>query len=721
DRLIKELILERLEADDPRAHLLLQRMSLTGWANQDGVIGHIRESIHDLRWHPELQTAQASASSADPTDKAGLEICDAILSLGQEAMSRWEAYLREANLRDFDSLILATRDLLTGEGTESVLRAIRARYRILIIDEFQDTDSAQRDIGFAIGRNVNSHGADGAAEVDSPRPQLFLVGDPKQSIYRFRGADISVWNEVEESFREAGGRILNLSKTFRSAPPIVKFVNRAARTAIETTGAALDESGLAGRIRYAELVPGVEPFDPAGVEWLEADGAKASDRRESEAHHIAAWIQQHVGELEVRDPDSDVPRKLEYRDCAVLYPTGTDVPHHVKSLMRSGIPYFVTGAVHLNDRQEIVDVLNALRVLQAPRDDLRVFGFLRSPFVGLRDETIARIRLLSKPAPLLIQARRSLDNEWPAAPDHTELHNIERAALRRGLDLLDDLVELKARLPLDELVEELLDRSGYRLHILLMDRPDEILANLQSLVYFAETHRDLDLSAFFEVWDRYSHQKAGIKQAPLYSKSDDVVTLSTIHTAKGLEWPVVFLVGIDKSLTRPSSNNLLSDPVLGPVFCLKKDDRGPLAEEIAEREQLQSSAENARLLYVATTRARDRLVIVGPHGGDKGYDQWLATGVEEEGDKELVKVRRRPAEITTPSVPSVPDLGWLDAYETTDPLPLINPIPLPPVRWIHSATELMLKAQDPEAWERRYRHGAQAPWEFAPESSNEEP
>jgi ATP-dependent helicase/nuclease subunit A len=759
DRLIRELVLERLEAGDPAARLLLQRMKLTGWTHTKGVIDHVRDGLRELRWHGRRCAIRAVALGArggtlgagdalDAADADILEICDAILGLAREARGRWDAHLEAENRRDFDSLILGARELLVGGGEGSgrgaaergadrpgmppdaglaprsetgagaALRAIRSRYRILIVDEFQDTDFAQRDIAFAIGRGRE-------------RPQLFLVGDPKQSIYRFRGADIAVWNEVETEFREEGGRILELSQTFRNAPPIVEFVNHAARKAIEDTGQALDARNLAGGIRYAELIPGVASSETAGVEWLVAEGRNAAERRESEAKHVATWIRENVGRIEIRNPDvrdpeaSGATRKLAFRDCAVLYRGRSGLEHFAQALTRYDIPYYVAGASYLNQRQEIVDVLNALRVLRAPRDDLRAFGFLRSPFVGLRDETIARIRLLSEShAPLLVQARRALDGEWPEAPDHPELTAIEREALGRGLDLLDDLRALCPRLPLDELIDELLERSGYRLHLLLMDRPEEVLANLQSLVHFAEAYRHLDLSGFFEVWERSASQEIGIPQAPLYSKDDDVVTLSTIHAAKGLEWPVVFFVGVDKAVVRHRSNEFWTDRELGPVFCLKKDDRGPRADEIAEREQLEAEAEEARLLYVAATRARDRLQIVGERGGEKGYDQWLAAGGvaaavagEEAGrTHDLVAVRTRPADIDPPPPSRSPALAWLDACELTDPPALIDPLPEPPHRWIHSATELMLERRDPEAWERRYRHGVQAPWEFAPEA-----
>ncbi|WP_420615003.1 UvrD-helicase domain-containing protein [Candidatus Palauibacter sp.] len=727
DQLIRALLLERLEAEDPAAQATLRRWSFTGWQHTKGAIDHVRDVLRDLRWRErryakwlrddpppagetldlfasqgpglDLNAIRAACTESEARDEEALAICSDLVELGLEARARWDAWLEEENRRDFDSLVLGAADLLLGSSGGPALAAIRDRYRMLVIDEFQDTDFTQRDIAFAIGRGVE-------------RPQLFLVGDPKQSIYRFRGADISVWNAVADDFAEEG-EILQLPRNFRSDPPIVDFVNVVGRASMDETGAALAEEQLPSRIDYADLVAGIDDRAQPGVEWIEAEGKKVAERRESEAVRIVSRILASMGRDEVRDPDTGELRPLAFRDIALLYRARSGLEHFETALKRYGIPYFVSGVAHLGERQEILDVLNALRLIGNERDDIRAFGYLRSPFVGLRDETIARIRMLQRGAPLLRQAKRWLqEGEWPEAPDHPQLAAIERRALAEGLAVLDDLRQLAPRLALDEVIEELLERTGYRLHVLLMEGAEEVLANLQSLIHFAESHRAHDLSTFFEVWDRSTTRDIGLPQAPLYSKEDDVVTLSTIHQAKGLEWPVVFLVGVDRKLWSPRTNEYWSDPELGPLFCLRADDRGARSARILRREELEATAEEARLLYVAATRARNRLIIVGPTDGEKGYDRWLAEGgaeVRDDGEVPVARPTNRP-----------PTLEWLDGYEAVDPPALIHALPAPTLRWTRSATELMLLNEDPDEWERRYRHGALAPLHFAPEPSGEE-
>ena len=209
-----------------------------------------------------------------------LRHCDALYRLASAALRRWNQRLADENARDYDALILDARDLLTGPHAEAALHSIRRRYRILIIDEFQDTDHAQKDIAFTIGRGQE-------------RPQLFFVGDPKQSIYRFRGADIAVWNEVAESLRESG-RVLSLTRNFRSQPEIIDYMNDVGGRAIEETGAALAEELPGSRVTYSPLEPALDSAGTAAVEWLEADGKPAEERRSAEGEQVALRIRELV-------------------------------------------------------------------------------------------------------------------------------------------------------------------------------------------------------------------------------------------------------------------------------------------------------------------------------------------------------------------------------------------------------------------------------------------
>lgn len=699
DALIRDLILERLGERDAGVMDIVGTFTLDGYTFSAGAVQIVRAVLRDLRWHAERYGAWAADGDLDAeklralcdawssgSDDLTCQRCAVLIRLAHTAHARWLDHMREENVRDFDALILDTRDLLAGAHGDAARQMLRRRYRILIIDEFQDTDAAQRDIAYAIGRGV-------------PRPQLFFVGDAKQSIYRFRGADISVWNAVARDLGDAG--TLRLTRNFRSDERVIDFVNRALAAAIDATGAALEAECPGSRIEYSDLVP-FRASGTAGVEWLQPEDTK------QECAWVAARIEQLVGRVDVTDPRTGERRPCRYSDIAVLYRTRTQLPGYLKELRARAIPFYEQGQAGLSSRMEVLDMITFLRLLQHHTDDLRAFAFLRSPFVGLRDETIARIRLTAGAGSLLEQASRFLrEGEWFDAPEHAGIAGVEREALASGLGLLDTASRLADRMPLDELLTWVLEESGYRAHLHMLPGAREAIANLHGLVRVAEEFRDQPLGTFLELWDRWDDADQGLPQAPLYSDSDDVVTLSTIHSAKGLEWPVVFLINVGRPSADQSSNDYWSDPDFGPLLCPKQADRGDRATLLYDRRRLEEAAEEARLLYVATTRARDRLVLVG---GEKNgsFGAWLALAKDRLTTE--LETADPPAGDTPPA--DVVDIAWLDRVQPGDVPAHAARIASPPLRWITSATEEMQRRNNPRTWELVYVHGVQPHWHF---------
>ena len=720
DSVIKDVLFEALEAGEHGSRTLLQRFGLQGFKNVDGTIDHIRKVVRDLRWHEdryELWFADRAAFRArlidlDPgfdaeTESAQLSLCAELLDLAGRVERRWRAYLRRETLRDFDSLILDARSLLTGSDAGPAIARLRRRFRVLIIDEFQDTDAAQRDIALAIA------GLSEAAPAGAP--QLFLVGDAKQSIYGFRGADISVWNETRESICEVTGP-LELTRNFRSDPEVIAFANAAAGRAVGEIGEAVAEQAPESHVAYSDLVPGRGAAPAGGVEWLAADTSPVARQRDLEAEHVATRIVELVDQLTVEDPDTGIRRPCRYRDIAILYRNTTGLEQYERVLRRYGIPFFSLGITGFGEAQEILDLVTAIRVIDNPRDDLQAFAFLRSPFIGLRDEVIARLRIEGGYGSLLRQAYRFAEEGtgWFAdAGDDERIADIEREALIRGLDAIKRARRMAGRAPLDELLSDLIEHTGYRLHLLLTERSAEALANIEKFLTLLEDYRDRPLGSFLEIWDRWDDLDTLVPQAPLYSKEDDVVTLSTIHGAKGLEWPVVFLVGTGQRFQDRLTNQFWSDAEYGPLLCPRRDERTARAIRLHARRTLAERAEEARLLYVAVTRARDRLLIVGPPAGEESYAGWLAAGAG------LVESRSVPASVPPPDPPVDVELGWMDELEERAVADSSEALPAPPTRFTTSATEAMKREADPKEWALRYLHGIIETWRFAPHPSGE--
>jgi ATP-dependent helicase/nuclease subunit A len=728
DDIIKDVILRTLRDGDEGTAALVQRYTLEGYTRTLGAIDYVRQMIRDQRWHAEryanwsdgcdldVEKLRELASGAwDVQDEAPIELCDTLCRLASEALRLWRRHEHEENFRDFDSLILDVRRLVSAPEGQAALEGIRRRYRLLIIDEFQDTDGAQRDIAFAIA-GIGS--LDEAAVCEGRAPQLFLVGDAKQSIYRFRHADISVWNAAKQAIH-GNEKPLQLTHNFRSDPAVVSFVNRVCEPVLTRVAKTLQDEAPESAVEYVELVPARDAFEAAEVEWFETIGRNVGEKRLHEGRMVAARMRQLVDAgTPIVDPDGDgvTTRPCAFRDMAVLF-RARHLEGYEQGLQEHGIPYYLAGDAGVTERQEIVDLLNVLRLLENPRDDLRAFAFLRSPFVGLRDEVIARARLEMKGQTLLRRARNFLNSgTWTAPDDESAIIEVEREALRVGLDVIEEMAALRSRLPIDHIVEEVLDRTGYREHLLLMDQPEPKLANIARFLRLLQGYRNHTASTFLEIWERWEDEAFGIPQAPLYSKEDDVVTLSTIHSAKGLEWPIVFLVDNDGKFSDKHANKFWSDRELGPVLCPRGDERGARTLRLHTRADAEELAEEARLLYVATTRARDRLIVAGSIEKPAGAGEWLQLGLTDD-----MRRSNAPASVTVPDPPPEPGLAWLTEIEDgATPLPLVAPLPVGRRRWFRSATELMSHQRNRREWKLKYWHGVTPAYYFAPESEPED-
>ncbi|MGD8497051.1 MAG: 3'-5' exonuclease, partial [Gemmatimonadales bacterium] len=490
----------------------------------------------------------------------------------------------------------------------------------------------------------------------------------------------------------------------------------------------------------------------------------------------------------VADPNApDGQRSVRSADIAVLARKRRSLDRVGEALHDAGIAVYNAASLGLSERQEVLDLVTALRLLADPRDDYHAFAFLRSPFVGLRDEVITRFRLdpaqpggpLQRQAAAWLRRVESGEASWFPAAEHPFVADAEREALRRALATLEEGQALVDRVDASELLEDLVRRTGYRLHLLLRPNPEEALAAIERFLALLDEYRDLSLGSFLDLWDRWGEQDLGIPQAPLYSAADDVVTLQTIHTAKGLEWPIVFLVGAADPEWDRLGDGYLTDPELGPVLMPSKSDRGPRARRIAARALAAEHAEEARLLYVALTRARDRLVVSAPDV-EKGYMTFMAPMLREatlphlvpeeparpprraararaedpitrtgsqievfpddggqldifrhatpagEGERNGDELPLRPVVHRSPDpeqavIQRIPvALDWAEGLVSADLPELARDIEAARERALTSATERQLRETDPRAWRLRYVHGVEEAWRFAPRAGGED-
>ena len=521
------------------------------------------------------------ALSADRAARGSLE--RVLVDLAREVLALVESRLVERGAVDFDRMIVWTRDLLRDDAYAR--RTLQRRLHTLVVDEFQDVDPVQQEIAYLLGEPA-------ARRDDSTR--LLLVGDPKQSIYRFRRADVTVWAAVARDFGPGGlGRVIPLVENFRSSAEILGFVDA-------TVGAILAEplDGVAHR-------PHEVPYQPliaktgrgrkgAGVELLlvpstgEGRDHPADEVRLLEARALAHRARELHDQL-----------GLGWGEMAVLLASWGALATYQGALESAGIPTYALRATGFWERREVLDVIVALEAIRNPRDDTALFGFLRSPMVGVTDETLFAI------------ARQVTPPYW-AHLDAVAVGEGER--LGRGIALLQGHARLRDRVRTDQLIESLLDESGYVAHLALMgERETQAIANVRKLVGLARGMRHAGLGELLRMV-RETRARGDVEpDARLHGEGDDVLTITSIHQAKGLEWRVVFWCDLIRWMVRESDPLLLgrdrialADPEVDEV------ENQPAAwQQLAQAIQREEEAEYRRQWYVAVTRARERLVVSG--------------------------------------------------------------------------------------------------------------
>lgn len=509
-----------------------------------------------------------------------------LLDLASQASDLLNQRLEERGQIDFDRIITRTRDLM--QSDERLLAALRRRLRVLIVDEFQDVDPVQKEIAYLLGAPL---------EQRDDTPRLMLVGDPKQSIYRFRRADVSVWSEVERDFsgQEHTG-VVGVSENFRSTAPILGFVDTTIGKILER---AVDgEAHRPYEVRYRALeIREANRASGAPVELLvvpvKADGRdyRADEVRQIEASAVARRARELVDAGEA-----------DWGDMAVIVPTWSTVSLHRDALEAVGGRGYPLRTGEFYEQREIVDLLLALEAVRDPHNDRPLLGFLRSPFVGVKDET------------LLDMARQVKGPYWASWRD---CEVAEGALLAWGMDLLERHVLMRDRVPVDELLESLLEDAGYLAHLYLLGRDrTQAVANVEKFLREARTAARQPLGAFLRTIGDMRKLTGEEGSIPLVVPRD-AVTLTTVHSAKGLQWKVVFWCDLVQRVRFSERRDLL---IGRKAIALKEPELDPeqasaqwqgLKDELSREEY----AERKRVWYVAATRAAERLFICGLPAG----------------------------------------------------------------------------------------------------------
>jgi ATP-dependent exoDNAse (exonuclease V) beta subunit len=551
------------------------------WKSKCGAEGERYNS--EASQHFELVRTQYGNLRGQIADRLVRELSLAL----DEVLSAYNRRKRDAAALDFGDLLYFAFDLVTKH--EVVRRALGGRYPYIFVDEFQDTDRVQAAIIFLIAAEARPS----RWEEARIRPgALFLVGDPKQAIYRFRGADIEAYKKARAAIASQGpNAIVGITANFRSQKAIIDQVNRCFNPVLEG-------EGQPGYVPLASTVEAAEHGLPCASTFKInlPPNPSAAVQRDEEAAAVARICHRLVGSLRIRRPNGNV-EYLNPGDIALLAPTGTELWRYEQALESAGLAVASQAGKTLFRQQETRDVLALLRALADPTDLLAFHAFLRGPMIGLTDEELLDIAEV-------VQAASPPHEFSIRTPLELVAHPLARSTLRTLQHLRRRASATTPRALLSEAIERL------RLRVVLAarhrNRSARALANLDALIEMARPYDVAGLKAFVRnmqaAWEVGEPHREG-----RIDPSSDAIEIVTIHSSKGLEWPVVIPINTSTQFRsaaqfvhRKSDNTL--HWVVGGVT-------PPAIAQARAGESLQDGLERERMWYVACTRARDLLII----------------------------------------------------------------------------------------------------------------
>ncbi len=583
------------ERVDEAAQLLGVLLTKEGTLRKD-VIGRDKFN-HDLA-HAHRALRMASGVLADfggtggkvtSADRTLLRILRVLANAYRRAEERYDLAKSDAGQLDFDDLQFRTRDLLRTSG---IGPRLREKFRYLMIDEFQDTNYLQYDIV----RLLMSH---------FDRANLFIVGDPKQSIYGFRNAEAEIFCAAKRDMTRSGeGEEIVLAESFRLLPSIADFTNRIFSGLMRETESQFD-------FPYSPLISARNGQGDGTIELLLLRPRAGSGNGENlnplpEARMLAQRLAELSRNRTMVQPSPDTPpRPFRFSDAAILVRDRRRVRELEQAMREYNVPALLSGGTGFYQTQEIYDFINYLTFLLNTDDDLALAGILRSPFFAISDAELFEV-----------SRKRGNGSFWEcfrrtaAGPDSS-------VPLRRAAEVLQGDLQHVNRIPIPALIQRIFRSTGWHGTVAGLRTGSQNNANMNKLLAVArefEAKGFLTLYDFVERISALADEEEREGQAPI-EEQEDAVHIMTIHAAKGLEFPVVALPFLDEGFRYDSSPFI--DPAVGIGLMVKEEanfdvEAAPtIYHTLKQRNKLRSEAEEKRILYVAITRARDILLLSG--------------------------------------------------------------------------------------------------------------
>lgn len=570
-----------------------------------------------------------------------------------DVYDNFQKFKFDKGLIDYSDMLLKTYQLF--KQYPNILDEVRKGIKFLMVDEFQDTDKLQFEI---IKQLVPKNG-----NQTNNIPNLFIVGDEKQSIYSFRNADVRIFKNAKSYIKELNDAnedsyyynngLLKLTLTFRLKPEIAAFVDNAFESIMNVTDEKpysdfnIDYEPFVIPVskiqQYANRNFAIPPItflfenksqntfisDNKDDNYKETENQNKNDvtNEDTDTNKLEIIISKHIhfivqnDDVLIYDKDNDIFRKIEYSDIAILSRKIKDLTKVATVLSSQNIPFIFQGVKNFYTVNEIQDIVSFLKFLVNPKNDVSLVAVLRSAFFEFTDEELLNISSSSEEnLPFWDKIQKYYDflNSNSDVASQNEYFSVSFKKIENAIQTLKKLQQLVSILPINELIHRILVETNWHKKVRCFKNFDQILANVDEFLQYSREYVEIGFRTILDfIQDIDYISKYGISDVDRFGfVSSNAVRLITFHSAKGLEFPVVYLYKIDAKLRETKYIDVSRE--IGLIFPMEiylenEVQKAPTLQNIIASEQLQieQDAEESRILYVATTRASDFLIITG--------------------------------------------------------------------------------------------------------------
>ncbi len=688
--LVDQLVDEGKLSPDKSYFKTVRNFANTARPFLDGSEADILDALDDIsltiqgNWYAakparEMANDALDALKAERDRRLAQPLQEKLLTLARRMGESMVLAKERRGLLDFDDLLLLTRDALARHP--EIRRKLKARFRMVLVDEFQDTNRLQADIMAFLTEPEGQEivlppGISPLDALERASDRLVVFGDPKQSIYRFRGAEVSVFNRLKDSIvqddRSGAGRVISLNKNFRSRKQLIDFYNLFfPRIMPEKARDYESEYGRHDRQLWER--PSLNKR-PAAAILTPPKGRNMAEDRQMEAEYLAAFLTEvFSGEREILV--SDPGRLPEPKDVAVLLRRFTHLKAYEQAFRRWKLPTYTVRGKGFYQCAEVWDLINLMFYLTDLSSGPPLLGLLRSPLFGLDDATLTRLVWPAEAASPreLVSYFGPKPPFWPEGVDHERLERVR--------NLIFSLAVEAGRAFPAEVVERVVEETDYLAVLLAQPQGEQKVANVQR---FIEITRRWPRDALYAPGEAARFLDARLQdhqddpEAQPQAEATQAIQIMTIHQAKGLQFPVVLIPDAGAEMIK-STNPVLFGSEDRFTIRFKdpetRETRTPTEyRQFRDENEARERAEHVRLLYVAATRAQDYLLFSGLPKKKKDTESWLAW-LNEFADQKPELLGRVVVEINDPNSAADVDATEEAADQVVD---ITDNLPSPP-------------------------------------------